>query len=205
MILATRFTFIVEKSWKNMYKYFHSKMACPPPTYDVISRNHRNWPTLNLTQNLCKGWTNGYLKHQVLMFYPIGENLEKPYGGVPSTPAHPLVRLRVKIMTALLEMLGRYCMKWKLIKCCDTWKSKRFQITYDILYANLLLQVCSIFNDFFSCYKNTNGTLGRFLLSFIQHYLNLFIFCCTFCGNFWKAHKSISVLKMIHGGYSRSF
>ena len=41
MILATRFTFVVEKSWRNMY--FHSKMAWPPPAYDVISRNHRNW------------------------------------------------------------------------------------------------------------------------------------------------------------------
>ena len=28
---------------------------------------------------------------------------------------------------------------------------------------------------------------------------------CTFCDNFWKAHKNISVLKMIRSGYSASF
>ena len=45
--LATRFTFIVEKSWKNMY--FHSKMACPPPTYDVIYRNDHHWTWLKMS------------------------------------------------------------------------------------------------------------------------------------------------------------
>ena len=49
MILATIFTFIVEKSFKNMY--FLSKMARPPPAYDVLFRNHRNRQSLNLTQN----------------------------------------------------------------------------------------------------------------------------------------------------------
>ena len=32
--------------------YFHPKLAWPPATYDVISRNHSNWPWLNLSQNL---------------------------------------------------------------------------------------------------------------------------------------------------------
>ena len=41
MILAARLTLIIEKSWKNMY--FHSKIAWPLTTYDVISRNHGNW------------------------------------------------------------------------------------------------------------------------------------------------------------------
>ena len=31
--------------------HFHSKMAWPPATYDIISRNHSNWPSLNLSQN----------------------------------------------------------------------------------------------------------------------------------------------------------
>ena len=44
--------------WKNMY--FHAKTAWPPPNYDVISRNYRNWPSLNLTQNVREGWTNSY-------------------------------------------------------------------------------------------------------------------------------------------------
>ena len=50
MILAKRFTFIVEKSWKKMY------------TYDVISRNHSSWPSLNLSQNVPEGWTNSCWK-----------------------------------------------------------------------------------------------------------------------------------------------
>ena len=32
--------------------YFHPKLAWPPATYDVISRNHNNWPSLNLSQGL---------------------------------------------------------------------------------------------------------------------------------------------------------
>ena len=35
--------------------YFLSKMAWPPATYDVISRNHSNWPSLNLSQNAREG------------------------------------------------------------------------------------------------------------------------------------------------------
>ena len=33
-------------------------------------------------------------------------------------------------------------------------------------------------------------------------YLRLPIFCCTFCGNFWKTGKNIPVLEI---GYSRSY
>ena len=40
--------------------YFHPKMAWPPSIYDVISRNHSNWPSRNLSQNVRKGWTNSY-------------------------------------------------------------------------------------------------------------------------------------------------
>ena len=87
MILATGFTFIVGKSWKTTY--FHSKMAWPPATYDVISRNHSNWPSLNLSQNVREGWTSSYWKSQVLMFYPLIENSEKPYGGGGEGGWHP--------------------------------------------------------------------------------------------------------------------
>ena len=79
--------FYVGKSWKNVY--FHWKMAWPPPTYDVISRNHKNWPLLNLTQNAHEGWTNSYWKHQVLTFYPLGENSEKPYRVASAPPPPP--------------------------------------------------------------------------------------------------------------------
>ena len=67
MILASRFTFIVERSWKNMY--FHPKMVWPPVAYDVISRDHSNWPSLNVTQKVRERWTNSFWKRQVLMFF----------------------------------------------------------------------------------------------------------------------------------------
>ena len=92
MISATRFTFIVERSWKNMY--FHPKLAWPPATDNAISRNHSNWPSLNLSQNLREVWANSYWKRQVLMFYPLGKDSEKPKGD--GIPPPPVVRPRVK-------------------------------------------------------------------------------------------------------------
>ena len=78
-------------TWKITHKYvayFHSKMAWPPATYDVISRNHRNWPSLNLSQNACKWYTNSYWKHQVLMLYPLGKYSEKPQPPPPPSPLY---------------------------------------------------------------------------------------------------------------------
>ena len=108
MILATRFTFIVEKSWKNMY--FHSKMAWPPATYVVISRNHRNWPPLNLTQNAREGWTNSYWKHQVMMFYPLGNKTQKNLrgGGVASTLPPLYVRGLTYIPLQIQSLITSY-------------------------------------------------------------------------------------------------
>ena len=75
------------KKLKKHYLYFHSKMAWPPPTYEVISRSPRNWPLLNLTQNAPVRWTNSYWTRQVLMFYPLGENSDQQnLRGVASTP-----------------------------------------------------------------------------------------------------------------------
>ena len=97
MILATRFTFIVERSWKQMY--FHPKLACPPASYDFISRNHSDWPSLNLSQNVCEVWMNMQLLKTsgTFFFYRLLKNWEKPYlgrggGGSSSTPS---VRPRV--------------------------------------------------------------------------------------------------------------
>ena len=89
-ILATRLTFIVIRSWKNMY--FHPTLASPPATYDVISRYHSNWAP-NLSKNLRKEWTNSYWKRQVLMSYPLGKNSENLMGGGIHPP---FVRPRVK-------------------------------------------------------------------------------------------------------------
>ena len=64
--------------------FFHSKMAWYPATYDVISRNRRNWPSLNFSQNAREEQTNNYWKRQVLMFYPLGKNsknLKRRRGG----------------------------------------------------------------------------------------------------------------------------
>ena len=76
MILATRFTFIVEGSLRNMY--FHPKLAWPPVAYNVLTRYHSNLPSLNVSQNVHEGWINSYWKRQVQMFYPLGENSQKP-------------------------------------------------------------------------------------------------------------------------------
>ena len=53
MILPARFTFIIERVEEKLY--LHSKMAWPPASYDVISRNHSNRPSLNLSKNVRKG------------------------------------------------------------------------------------------------------------------------------------------------------
>ena len=92
MILATRFTFIVEKTCTfTLHTCTFTNMACPPQTYDAISRNHRNWQSLNLTQNAHERWTKSYRKHQMLMFNPLGENSEKLEGGAPTlSPPPPL-------------------------------------------------------------------------------------------------------------------
>ena len=52
--------FYYSKKLEKHHLYLHIKMAWPPATYDVIFRNPRNWPLLNLTQNVPEGWTNSY-------------------------------------------------------------------------------------------------------------------------------------------------
>ena len=67
--------------------YFHPKLAWPPATLDIISRNHSNW--LKLSQNVRGGWTSSYWKRQVLMFYPLGKDSEKGYGSWHPPPSPP--------------------------------------------------------------------------------------------------------------------
>ena len=88
--------------------YFHQKVAWPPATYDVISRNHSNWPSLNLSQNVREGWTNSYWKRQVLMFYPLGKKLGKTVVGWHPAP-HPLVRPRVKRILTVKKWWQSWC------------------------------------------------------------------------------------------------
>ena len=84
------------KSWKNMY--FHPKVAWPPATYDVISRNHSKWPSLNLSQNLCEGWTN-----RCFILY---EKTKKTLWGLGSSHPPP-VRARVKFKPKWTSMWKR--------------------------------------------------------------------------------------------------
>ena len=62
--------------------YFHPKLAWPPATYDVISRNHSNWPSLIKT---C-------LKMCVRNEWTGTEKLRKTFwgGGMASTAPPPL-------------------------------------------------------------------------------------------------------------------
>ena len=52
-------------------------MAWHPATYDIISRNRRNWPSLNLSQNAREEQINNFWKREVLMFYPLGKYSKK--------------------------------------------------------------------------------------------------------------------------------
>ena len=61
-----------------------SKMAQPPATYDVISRNHNNRFSLNLCQGVSKGHAHSYRKRQVGIAIRLGKIQEKRYEGVAS-------------------------------------------------------------------------------------------------------------------------
>ena len=60
IILSTIFTFIVERIWENTN--FCLKMAWPPATHDVISRNHSNWPSPKFVSKFVRGIHEQLLK-----------------------------------------------------------------------------------------------------------------------------------------------
>ena len=72
----------------------------------------------------------------------------------------------IKIMTfpPALETLGRYCMKEKLIKSRDPWKSKRFQITRDIVAFSILLRTRTVHLEVSVIIYSTLSTPPYFLL-----------------------------------------
>ena len=80
-----------EKSHENEV-VFYPKMAWPPATYDFKSRNHSNWPSLNLSQNVRERWTNSYWKRQVVMvmFYPVRKTQKKKKLTGRGGGVHPL-------------------------------------------------------------------------------------------------------------------
>ena len=85
-----KFYFYCWKKLKNVH--FRSKIAWPPASYDTISHNHSNWPSLNLSQNACKWWTNNYRKPQMLMLYHVGKKIRKTLGGGHPPPLPLYVR-----------------------------------------------------------------------------------------------------------------
>ena len=77
MILATRFTYIVEKSWKNMYfysKWLHHLLFMT--SYLVTIATDHHWTCLKMCARDEQTATE---KSEVLIFYPLGKISEKPY------------------------------------------------------------------------------------------------------------------------------
>ena len=97
MILATRFTFIVERSWKNMY--FHPNwfdhlllMASYPVT--IATDHHWTWLKMCARDERTDTKTSG-----ANVLSSRKKNSEKPYGGLHPPP---LVRPRLKLHTTHL-------------------------------------------------------------------------------------------------------
>ena len=85
-----------------------------------------------------------------------------------------------------------------VLKVAMRAKSKRIQTTHNICKFYLHLYKDQQESKFSVSYLAMDGTVGDFLCtSFIQRYLCLSIFCCTFTsrGNFWKACKTITIFE----------
>ena len=65
-------------------------MAWPPATYDVISRTHSNWPSLNLSQNAREEINEHPKKTQALMFHRLRKIIRKTLGGGNHLPSPSL-------------------------------------------------------------------------------------------------------------------
>ena len=76
--------------------HFHWKMAWPPATYDIISRNHSNWPSLNLSQNGVRDKRTATENFRCWCFIVEEKNQENLR---PPPPVHP----RVKICPVFLK------------------------------------------------------------------------------------------------------
>ena len=86
--------------------HFHSKMAWPPATYDIISRNHSNWPSLNLSQNGASDKQTATENFRCWCFIVKEKNQKNLRGGWQPHPLPPpLVHVcpRVKICLVFLK------------------------------------------------------------------------------------------------------
>ena len=132
MILATRRTFIVEKSWKNMY--FHPKLAWPPITYDVISR--KQLTITKLVSKSARGMNEQLQKTSGLMFYPLGKKLRKTLwrgGKVASTPYSPCTPegqlYRPYSISFNSSNVGKFFYSWMLKDCIEDQRKKAVMFT----------------------------------------------------------------------------
>ena len=90
--------------------HFHSKMAWPPATYDIISRNHSNWPSLNLSQNGASDKQTATENFRCWCFIVKEKNQKNLRGDGSRTPPPPLVPVcpRVKIcLVFFLNITGK--------------------------------------------------------------------------------------------------
>ena len=153
-MLSTNCTFISEKSWKTIR--CHSKIVWLPATYnyDVISRNHSNWPLLNLSQNALEGQTNSYSKLQALMFYRLGTTTTTtttknsktlkcgcPPPPLPRGPVRPRVKLTLYAGVFTIEIgiiLNNYCNILSASHPTKTWRefSKYFFSSWTLFWIS---------------------------------------------------------------------
>ena len=79
-------------------------MAWKPTTYDSISRNHTNWSSLNLSENVSQEQTNSYWERQLLRLDLQGQTQKNLNGGwhppppnhpPPPHPPHPVQRVNI--------------------------------------------------------------------------------------------------------------
>ena len=122
--------------------YFHPKLAWPPATYDVISRNRSNWPSLNLSQNVREGWMNSYWKLEVLMFYPLGKNLKTMGEGVRPTVKKWMSVACFLLLTIWLSVLKRQgAANWRRYTFYLTKRGNkgRVEINRDVSFTDTVL------------------------------------------------------------------
>ena len=159
--------------WKKSKKHvFSPKIGMLYATYDVISGNHSNRPTLNMSQNLCEGWTTSYWKRQVLIFYPLGKNSEKLYGWKRCTlppPPPPCTGggLYISAVSSCWTVsLSRYfILEWI---CFNDWaKSRNRRNPTDIILLDFLQIVLTVFHrDVFFINQNDAVITALFSIGF---------------------------------------